>query len=123
MTDNASPLVRLGAKKHSSSTFLTAEEQGKVLQSGLALSPLAWTHTRYTADWAIAWALIGEWSSQELFPPPLRGGWPKHGHDGKLIDPFKERRPGLVGWARAAFEQGALPALIALGGDDEDAPW
>ena len=111
-------------RHYSSPTFLTVEEQGKIFQSGLALSPLAWAHTRYTADWAIAWALIGEWSSRELFPAPLRGGWPKHGHDGKLIDPFKERRPGLVGWARADFEQGALPALIALprGGEDAGAP-
>ena len=51
----------------------------------------------------IAWALIGEWALRELFPPPSKGGWPNHGHDGKLSDSFKDRRPGLVGWARAAF--------------------
>ena len=49
-------------------------------------------------------------------PPPLHGGWPKHGHDGNLMDPFRRRRPCLVGWARAAFEQGALPALLLLPG-------
>ena len=87
--------------------YSTVEEQGKVLQSGLALTPMAWAHTRNTVDWAIAWALIGEWASKELFPPPLHGNWPKHGHDGNLM----ERRPCLVGWARAAFEQGSLPAL------------
>ena len=93
--------------------YSTVEEQGKVLQSGLALTPMAWAHTKNTVDWAIAWALIGEWASKELFPPPLHGGWPKHGHDGNLMEAYKQRRPCLVGWARAAFEQGSLPALLS----------
>ena len=101
---------------YSDPTFLTSEEQGQVLQSGLALSPIARARTRYTVDWTTAWALVGEWASRELFPPPTRGEWPKHGHDEKLLDHFKDRRPGLVGWARAAFEQGALPALVMLPG-------
>ena len=96
--------------------YSTVEEQGKVLQSGLALTPMAWAHTRNTVDWAIAWALIGEWASKELFPPPLHGNWPKHGHDGNLQEAYKQRRPCLVGWARAAFEQGSLPALLSLPG-------
>ena len=54
-------------------TLLSVEEQGLVTQSGLALSPVAWAHTRFTADWAIAWALMGEWASRELFPPPQNG--------------------------------------------------
>ena len=33
-----------------------------------------------------------------------------------VSDLFKDRRPGLVGWARAAFEQDALPALLSLSG-------
>ena len=53
--------------------FLTSEEQGQVLQSGLALSPIAWAKTRHTVDWTTAWALVGEWASRELFPPPARG--------------------------------------------------
>ena len=77
---------------------------------------MAWAHTRHTVDWAIAWALIGEWASKELFPPPLHGNWPKHGHDGNLQEAYKQRRPCLVGWARAAFEQGSLPALLSLPG-------
>ena len=96
--------------------YSTVEEQGKVLQSGLALTPMAWAHTRHTVDWAIAWALIGEWASKELFPPPLHGNCPKHGHDGNLQEAYKQRRPCLVGWARAAFEQGSLPALLSLPG-------
>ena len=51
----------------------------------------------------IAWGVIGERALRELFPPPSKGGWPNHGHDGKLSDSFTDRRPGLVGWARAAF--------------------
>ena len=104
---------------YSDPMFLTSEEQGQVLQSGLALSPIAWARTRYTVDWTTAWALVGEWASRDLFPPPARGEWPKHGHDEKLLDHFKDRRPGLVGWARAAFEQGALPALVMLSGEVE----
>ena len=50
--------------------FLSIEEQGLVIQNGLALSPIAWAHTRYTADWVIEWALIGGWASRELFTPP-----------------------------------------------------
>ena len=103
---------------YSDPLFLTSEEQGQVLQSGLALSLIAWAKTRYTVDWTAAWALVGEWASRELFPP-FGGEWPKHGHDGKLVDHFKDRRPGLVGWARAAFEQGALPALVMLPGEVE----
>ena len=75
---------------------------------------MAWAHTRNNR--AIAWALIGEWASKELFPPPLHGNWPKHGHDGNLQEAYKQRRPCLVGWARAAFEQGSLPALLSLPG-------
>ena len=43
----------------------TAEEQGKVLQSGLALTPMAWAHTRHTVDWAPAtpsWQLAQTWT-------------------------------------------------------------
>ena len=88
-------------RNYNNPIYSTVEEQGKVLQSGLALTPMAWAHTRHTVDWAIAWALIGEWASKELFPPPRRGNWPKHGHDGNLQEAYKRRRPCLVGWARA----------------------
>ncbi len=40
--------------RYSDPSLLSLEEQGEVLQSGLALSPLAWAHTRYTADWTSA---------------------------------------------------------------------
>ena len=73
--------------------YSSVEEQGKVLQSGLALTPMAWAHARHTVDWAIAWALIGEWASQELFPPPRHGNWPKHGHDGNLMGLWRHLTP------------------------------
>ena len=49
------------------------------LQTGLALSPLSGTVAQHSIDVIIAWALIGEWSSRVLFPPP-EGQWPRHGH-------------------------------------------
>ena len=58
----------------SNPTFLSVEEQGQVIQSGLALSPIAWAHTRYTVDWAIAWALIGEWGFWGVVSPASTNG-------------------------------------------------
>ena len=37
------------------------------------------TVAQHSIDVIIAWALIGEWSSRVLFPPP-DGQWPRHGH-------------------------------------------
>ena len=56
--------------------YSSVEEQGKVLRSGLALTPMAWAHTRHTVDWAIAWALIGEWASRKNSsrPPVMATG-------------------------------------------------
>ena len=49
------------------------------IQTGLALSSLFGTVAQHSIDVIIAWALIGEWSSRVLFPPP-DGQWPRHGH-------------------------------------------
>ena len=84
--------------------YSTVEEQGKVLQSGLALTPMAWAHTRNTVDWVIAWALIGERASKELFPPPLHGNWPKHGHGLQKIAPL----------CRSTASRETLPHLLRL---------
>ena len=61
----------------------------------------------------LAWALIGEWTSRVLFPVP-KGPWPRHGHAGALLQNYKCRSPRIVAWARAAFEQGALPSLLMM---------
>ena len=83
---------------------LTPIEKQDWIQSGLALSPLMATCTQYSLDFCLAWALIGEWTSRILFPVP-KGPWPRHA-----------RSPRFVAWARAAFEQGALPSLLLLQG-------
>ena len=69
------------------------------IQTGLALT---------------AWALIGEWTSQEIFLPPA-GEWPRHGHSKNLLDDFDFRRPPILTWARACFE-GSLPSMLHLAG-------
>ena len=63
----------------------------------------------------IAWALIGEWSSRVLFPPPDEQ-WPRHGHPQCIGDFYVQRAPSLTAWARACFEQGALASLLYLPG-------
>ena len=98
-----------------SSTDLIPQEKQQWIQSGLALSPLVGTCTQYSVDFCLAWALIGEWTSRVLFPVP-KGPWPRHGHAGALLRRYQARSPRIVAWARATFEQGALPSLLFLQG-------
>ena len=98
-----------------SSNDLTPQEKQQCVQSGLALSPLVATCTQYSVDFCLAWALIGEWTSRILFPVP-KGPWPRHGHAGALLRRYQARSPRMVAWARATFEQGALPSLLFLQG-------
>ena len=73
------------------------------------------TCLQYSLDFCLAWALIGEWTSRVLFPVP-KGPWPRHGHAGALLQNYQCRSPRIVAWARAAFEQGALPSLLMMPG-------
>ena len=98
-----------------SSQDLTLQEMQHWIQSGLALSPLVATCTQYSVGFCLAWALIGEWTSRILFPVP-KGPWPRHGHAGALLREYQARSPRIVAWARASFEQGALPSLLFLQG-------
>ena len=98
-----------------SSQDLTPQEKQQWVQSGLALSPLVATCTQYSVDFCLAWALIGEWTSRILFPVP-KAPWPRHGHAGALLRRYQARSPRMVAWARATFEQGALPSLLFLQG-------
>ena len=98
-----------------SSQDLTPQEKQQWVQLGLALSPLVATCTQYSVDFCLAWALIGEWTSRILFPVP-KGPWPRHGHAGALLRRYQARSPRMVAWARATFEQGALPSLLFLQG-------
>ena len=47
---------------------MSEEECGLWIQSGLALTPFAGCRTRFSVDWTVCWALIGQWTSRELFP-------------------------------------------------------
>ena len=94
---------------------LSPEEKTLWIQSGLAVSPLMGTCLQHSLDFCLAWALIGEWTSRVLFPVP-KGPWPRHGHAGALLQNYKCRSPRIVAWARAAFEQGALPSLLMMPG-------
>ena len=42
--------------------------------------------------------------------------WPRHGHAGALLQNYQCRTPRIAAWARAAFEQGALPSLLMMPG-------
>ena len=95
---------------------LSCELASTWIQTGLALTPFAFAETRFSVDWALAWALIGEWTIHHLFPPPKSGKWPRYAHVDGLEEGFHHRSPSLVTWARACFEQGALPSLSVLPG-------
>ena len=60
---------------------IDSTESSVWIQTGLALTPFAGCVTQHTCDWTIAWSLIGEWTSQEIFLPPA-GDWPRNGHCG-----------------------------------------
>ena len=90
---------------------MSCEVASTWIQTGLALTPFAFAETRFSVDWALAWALIGEWTIHHLFPPPKSGKWPRNAHVDGLEEGFHHRSPSLVTWARACFEQGALPSL------------
>lgn len=91
---------------------LSPEARKAWLQTGLALSPLFGTVAQHCVDVIVAWALIGEWSSRVLFPPP-KGPWPRHGHTQYILERYLQRSPSLTAWARACFEQGALTPIPA----------
>ena len=94
---------------------IDSTESSVWIQTGLALTPFAGCVTQHTCDWTIAWSLVGEWTSQEIFLPPA-GDWPRNGHSMNLVEDFDYRRPCLLTWARACFEQGSLPSMLHLGG-------
>ena len=53
---------------------IDSTESAVWIQTGLALTPLAGCVIQHTCDWTVAWSLIGEWTSQEIFLPPA-GDW------------------------------------------------
>ena len=59
---------------------LSSEGASIWIQTGLALTLFAFADTRYSVDWAIAWAMIGEWTNHQLLPPPKSGEWHQSPH-------------------------------------------
>ena len=65
--------------------------------------------------------VTGRWHGRSLGNGLLRksfcpGEWPRHGHSRNLLDDFDFRRPPILTWARACFEQGSLPSMLHLAG-------
>ena len=95
---------------------MTPSECQAWIQTGLALAPFC-GHTMDTSlDWAVAWSLVGEWTTRTIFLPP-KEEWPRQGHPKNLLPPYEQRSVPMLTWARACFEQGSLPSLLALPGD------
>lgn len=89
---------------------MSREECQAWVQTGLALTPFCSHVMESSLEWAVAWSLIGEWTSRELFPPP-KGAWPRNCHPAKFFSPYDRRSVPLHTWARACFEHGSLPSL------------
>ena len=61
-------------------------------------------------------SLVREWTTRTIFLLP-KGEWPRQGHPKALISPYDQRSVPMLTWARACFEQGSLPSLLALPGE------
>ena len=51
-----------------------------------------------------------------MLSPVPKGPSPRHGHAGALLQNYQCHIPRILAWARAAFEQGALPSLLMMPG-------
>ena len=126
-TDYSEPKAAASDLVKSRQAFLRTEggaaEPTLAAMSGLLATPMAEVKSRNCLDWCHAWALLGQWANFVAFPLPSRrtkdGGyvWSKHGHSHCLKPDMQTRVPSLLGWARPAFEQGALPPLSILPAD------
>ena len=95
---------------------MSSSECAVWVQSGPALTPFAGCVLHTSCDWTLAWSLIREWTSRELFPPPS-GAWPRNGHPRNLLNDYARRLPPILTWAHACFEQGSLPSMLHLPGE------
>ena len=95
---------------------MTPSECQAWIQTGLALAPFCGHAMDTSLDWAVAWSLVGEWTTRTIFLPP-KGEWPRQGHPKNLLPPYEQRSVPMLTWARACFEQGSLPSLLALPGE------
>ena len=95
---------------------MTQSECQAWIQTGLALAPFCGHMMNTSLEWAVAWSLVGEWTTRTIFLPP-KGEWPRQGQPQNLLSPYDQRSVPMLTWARACFEQGSLPSLLALPGD------
>ena len=51
---------------------MTPAECQAWIQTGLALAPFCGHRMDTSLDWAVAWSLVGEWTSRTIFLPPRR---------------------------------------------------
>ena len=95
---------------------MTPTECQAWIQTGLALTPFCGHVMNTSLEWAVAWSLVGEWTTRTIFLP-CKGEWQRQGHPKALISPYDQRSVPMLTWARACFEQGSLPSLLALPGE------
>ena len=48
-------------------------------------------------EWAVAWSLVGEWTTRTMFLPP-KGEWPRQGHPKNLLSPYDQRSVPMLTW-------------------------
>ena len=56
---------------------MTPAECQAWIQTGLALAPFCGHRMDTSLDWAVAWSLVGEWTSRTIFLPLKETGAPK----------------------------------------------
>ena len=93
---------------------IDSTESAVWIQTGLALTPFAGCVIQHTCDWTIAWSLIGEWTSQEIFLPPP-ADWPRNGHSMNLVEDFDDDRACSRGPEHALSKAHCLLCSIWVG--------
>ena len=69
---------------------MTPSECQAWIQTGLALTPFCGHVMNTSLEWAVAWSLVGEWTTRTIFLPP-KGEWPRQGHPKNLLPPYDQR--------------------------------
>ena len=69
---------------------MTQSECQAWIQTGLALAPFCGHMMNTSLEWAVAWSLVGEWTTRTIFLPP-KGEWPRQGHPQNLLSPYDQR--------------------------------
>ena len=75
---------------------MSREECQAWLQTGLGLTPFCGYRMDSSLEWTIAWSLLGEWTSRELFLPP-KGTWPRNCHPANFHTPYDQRSTPIRG--------------------------